>query len=193
MARTTLAAALVAGALLASGCGEANYGRSSEDSPREPRAVPEASLHFKHPVSLTALHRLNITSGNHPDILRAGVRRGLELIKTDAPGITASVSATYESERTIYEFDLASGTVAKEMRVPWPVATPLVIVKPPDQGGDRATYLTIVREMQRLVSRVSGRLWDWLTAGGANPHELRQAASYLQSVIEDVERGAAAR
>lgn len=185
---TRLGASIVLAAILASGCGEPHYGRSSEDSPREPLALPEASLHFKHPISLTALHRMEITSRNHPDVLTAGVRRGLELVRTDGPGITASLSATYETEKTRYEFDLATGTVARQMRMPQPVADPLVIVKAPDQGGHRATYVVIVREMRQIVDRVSGRLWDWMTAGGANPRELRQASAYLQSVLDEVER-----
>jgi hypothetical protein len=149
--------------------------------------LPAATLHYKHAIALTAWHRVNVGSGNHPDILRAGVRRRLALIAPGGPGIMATASVCYETEVKTYEFDLATGTVARQIRGPQPVPEPSVIVKAPDLGGDRVTYVALVQEMQALVDRVAGRPWDWVSGGLRSPLELRQASSYLESVLRDVE------
>ena len=151
MGMTRLVVAALLGGILAAGCTGDTVGRSTSAAPVGDRELPADSLHVKHPIALTAMHALRTVSANHPDIYVAGVQRGLELLGTDAPGIRASSSINYQTEKTVYELDLVTDTVAKRIDVAYPVPEPLVIAKAPDLGGNRAAY-SVIREGQSPLS-----------------------------------------
>ena len=148
---------------------------------------PQSDTHFGRDLALTSqVFEMEAGSPNHPGTLKAGVKKGLELFGADAIGISVFRSESYGLNATRIELDLASGTISKTVHYGPPVPQETT-VKAPDQGGDKAAYQSLVREMKDVVSQVASGNVDPQWGFNFPPApELQATIDYLQFVLDKI-------